>query len=100
MKDDKFPFPVNEFIEEEVPVKKNTFDPKTGHISSTYQTEKVKTMYINAPKEKVRCKDNDHYWKSYNPRKWLINCKNCNIVKRIYPPAYLKDGKIVRLQRV
>lgn len=100
MKDNKFPFPTDQFIEEEVPVKRNTYDPNTGRVSSTYQTEKVKTMYINAPYEKVRCKDNDHYWKSYNTRKWLINCKNCNIVKKIYPPARLQDGKIVRPQRV
>ncbi len=95
-----FPYPLDTFIEESVPVLKNRFNIETGKLSTTYEIEKVKTMYIHAPKNKVRCKDNEHEWYSYDPSKWLIACKNCNIVKRIYPGSYtLKDGKLIKNPR-
>lgn len=88
--------PVDTWVEEEVPVQKNKFDPTTGKIMTTYDLEKVRTKYINAPKEKFRCKSGEHYFRIFNAKRWMFACNNCPLVKRVFPTKYtLKDGKLI-----
>jgi hypothetical protein len=91
-----FPYPLNQEIEENVPVKKHRIDPKTNRVSTTYELEKVKTTYFHAPKNKFRCKPEDHEFKSYDPKKWLFTCTKCPLVKKVYPTHKLVGGKLVR----
>lgn len=90
-----FPHPLNEWIEEEVVVQKNKYDKDTGKIYRTHEIEKVKTKYFHAPPERIRCPKNDHYFVSFDPKKWLFVCKNCKTVKKVFPSHKLADGKIV-----
>lgn len=97
-KDDlkNFPLPLDTDIEEEVPVKKNAFDPKTGRITSNYQLEKVTTRYIHAPKEKLRCKPTTHIFQISDPNRWLFTCSNCPYAFKASPIAYIfKEGKLI-----
>jgi hypothetical protein len=93
---DKFPLPTNVWTEEEVPVKKTKFDPKTGKTFSSYELEKVKTMYIDAPKEKLRCKNGDHIFECINGSKGLFKCTNCPYHRQVYPSSYMfLNGRLV-----
>lgn len=83
-----FPKPLGEFIDEDVPVKKFQYDPNTRRIFSSYQMEKQKVMYIDAPKEKHRCKDGDHLFHVINPRKGIFSCSKCPYSRQVYPTTY------------
>lgn len=91
-----FDKPLNTFIEEEVPVKKNRFDPQSGRITSVTQMEKVKTMYIDAPAVKHRCKDGEHVFKCVDNHRYIFSCLNCRYSRKVYPTTYeFKDGKLI-----
>lgn len=84
-----FPYKLNEWTEEEVPVRKNKFDHKTGKVVSIYEMEKIKTMYINAPKEKLRCASGTHIFKPIgNPGNYTFGCVNCPFARKVYPTTY------------
>ncbi len=83
-------------IEEEVPVKKNSFDPKTGKVFSTYQLEKVRTRYINAPKETVSCKTSGHLYRVADPHRWMFACTKCPFTRRAFPTTHrFASGKLI-----
>ena len=86
----------NEFIEEQVPVRKLDYDHTKGTITSTYKLEKIKTKYIHAPYEKLRCPRGTHIFTSVDPKKNLFSCKNCAFYKKV-SPAYFKfvDGQLI-----
>ncbi len=84
-------------IEEDIPVKKNSFDPKTGKVFSTYQLEKVRTRYIDAPKEAVSCKVGGHNYRISNPHRWIFVCTKCPFAKRVFPTTHkFIKGQLIR----
>lgn len=85
--------PLDEFIEEEIPVQKNKFNPVTGKVFTSYDLEKVKTKYIEVPYEKIRCKDGEHIFKIKDVHKWVFSCENCNYSRKVYPVTYRYDEK-------
>jgi len=91
-----FPFPLGEWVEEQIPVKKNRFDPDTKSFNQTVEYEKVRTQYINAPKEMVRCSDNDHSFSVLDPHKWIFVCSNCHVRRKASPLKYkFLGGKLI-----
>lgn len=91
-----FPHPLGVFIDEEVPVKKFNYDPEKKRVFSTYQMEKQKTMYIDAPKEKHRCKDGEHNFVPVNPKKGIFSCTKCTYSRQVYPTTYMFiNGKLI-----
>lgn len=84
-------------IEEEVPVLKNQFDPKTHKVSSVYQLEKVRTRYIDAPKEKVSCKTGGHNYRVADKHRWIFACNNCTFARRAFPTTHrFSNGQLIR----
>lgn len=79
---------LGEDITEEIPVKKNSFDPKTGKVFSTYQLEKVHTRYIDAPKEKLSCKTGGHVYRIADPKRWIFACTRCPFARRVFPTTH------------
>jgi ribosomal protein L37AE/L43A len=91
-----FPHPLNEFIEEDIPVKKIRFDANTGKISQVTELEKQKTMYIDAKPEKTRCKSGEHYFKVINTSRGIFKCTKCPFHRQVYPTSYMYiDGKLI-----
>lgn len=88
--------PLNTFIEEDVPVQKFRYDPEKKKIFSSYQLEKQKVMYVNAPKEKYHCKSGEHIFHVVNPRKGVFTCDKCNFSRQVYPSTYMfKNGQLI-----
>lgn len=87
---------LGEDIEEEIPVKKNVFNPKTKTVMSTYQLEKVRTRYIEAVPEKLACKQGEHIYKVADPKQWLFFCTKCPHSKRVFPTTHtFSKGKLI-----
>lgn len=87
---------IGEFVEEEIPVQSIKFDPETKSVSMVTKMEKQKTMYIDAPKEKIRCKDGEHVFKVVDIHRYIFSCINCRYSRQVYPSTYLfKDGKLI-----
>lgn len=83
-------------IEEEIPVRKNSFDPKTNKVSSTYQMEKIRTRYIHAPKETVSCKTGGHNYRVSDTKRWIFVCTRCPFARRAFPFTHkFSDGKLI-----
>jgi len=85
--------PLNQFIEEDIPVQHLNYDPEKKRVFSSYQLEKVKTMYINAPKEKHRCSSGQHVFELANQRKAIFSCTKCSFSKKVYPSTYMYINK-------
>lgn len=79
---------LGEWTEEEIAVKKNHFDTKTGKVTSTYQLEKVRTKYVNAPKQKVSCKTGGHSYRIADSHKWIFTCEKCPYSKKAFPTTH------------
>jgi hypothetical protein len=79
---------LGEFTEEDIPVQGIKFDPETKSVSLTTKMEKQKVMYIDAPKEKVRCKDGEHFFECVDNHKYIFSCKNCHYSRQVYPTTY------------
>jgi len=91
-----FPHPLNEFIEEDVPVRKLHYDQDTKKVSSTVKMEKMKTMYVDAKPEKMRCQTGQHNFKIANSSKGLFRCTKCPYYRQVYPTTYMfKKGKLI-----
>ena len=96
-----FPFPLNQDIEEQVPVRKisvDEIDEKAGTAKFSVKTvlEKQTVRYIHAPKSKARCKDGEHIFRVYHAKKGLFACTHCPYVRKVYPSTYMfKDGKLI-----
>jgi len=87
---------LGEFVEEEIPVQKVKFDPDTKSVSMITKMEKQKTMYIDSPKEKVRCKNGEHIFKSVDPHKGIFGCTKCRYFRQVYPTTYkFEGGKLI-----
>lgn len=94
-----FDKPLDVFIEEDVPVRKNALDPKTGRITSIVQMEKQRTMYMDVPKEHYRCKSGEHNFEVTDTHKWIFSCTKCTYSRRVYPTTYkFIDGKLIHKQ--
>lgn len=90
---------IGEETVEEIPVKKVKFDPETGKTFSTYELEKVKTTYLDVPKEKFRCQDGDHIFKCVNGSKGIFSCENCPFYKKVHPTAFMfLNGRLISKQ--
>ncbi len=79
---------LGEDVMEEIPVKKNSFDPKTNKVFSTYQLEKVQTRYVHAPKETVSCKEGGHLYRIADPKRWMFVCTRCPFARRAFPTTH------------
>jgi len=92
-----FPFPLDTDIEEDIPVRKNKFDPATGKVYSVVELEKQKVRYINAPPEKHRCKPGDHTFIVINLKRSIFGCTKCQYSRMVYPTKYRYDEKTKKL---
>lgn len=91
-----FPHPIGVEIEEEIPVTKNQFNPTTGKVTTVIELEKVKTTYLDIPKEKLRCQDGDHLFKVVDGAKGLFSCTNCPYHRQVYPTSYMFiNGRLI-----
>ena len=79
---------LGEFVEEDVPVQGINYDPETKKVSIVTKLEKQKVMYIDAPKEKIRCKSGEHVFKSVDPHKGIFACTKCPYHRQVYPSTY------------
>jgi hypothetical protein len=96
MNNQKFDKPLNEWTEEQVPVRKVKYNPDTKQIITTTELETVKTMYIDAPLEKHRCKDGEHVFKCVDNGRYIFSCLNCPYSRKVYPITYsFIDGKLI-----
>lgn len=83
--------PLGQWIEEDTVVKGLDFDPKTKTVSVQDKIVKTKTMYIHAPKDKLRCKDGEHVFAVVDKHKYIFQCKNCRFSRKVYPTTYRFD---------
>ena len=93
-KPEDFPFPLDTDIEEQIPVKKIGVDiDENGNAKVSVKTvlEKQTVRYINAPKEKYRCKDGEHLFRVFNAGKWMFACINCPFVRKVLPTSHRFD---------
>jgi len=89
---------LGEFTEEDVPIEKIKFDPDTKKLSIVTQIEKRKVMYIEAPKEKIRCRDGEHIFKVVDKHRYIFTCTNpgCHYSRIVYPSTYkFEGGKLI-----
>ena len=87
---------LGEFIEEEIPVQKVKFDPDSKRVSVVTQMEKQKTMYIDAPKEKLRCRSGEHVFRCVDNGRYIFSCTKCPFSRQVYPTTYKYDnGKLI-----
>lgn len=91
-----FPHPLDTWIEEDIPVKRNKIDPDTGKVTTTTQLEKVKTKYMNVPPVKHRCQDGEHIFRVSDPNRGIFVCTICPYARQVFPTTYeFKDGKLI-----
>lgn len=97
-----FPHPLNEWIEEDVDVTVNepVFEGGKVTIKQRIEKQSQKTIYINAPKKKLSCKDADHYFDIVDVHTYEARCRYCMNHKFLIPAFHdLVDGKIVSRQQ-
>jgi hypothetical protein len=95
--EEKFDKPIGEWIEEDVQVLKHKFDLEKKRVVSVYEMEKQKTMYINAPKEKYRCKNGEHEFVCIDKHKYIFSCTKCQFCRKVYPTKYMYNSKTKKL---
>jgi hypothetical protein len=89
---------LNEFIEETVNVKRMIPKEVNGRIEMEVKDvpTKQRTMYIDAPERKIKCKDGEHSWYLKDNRRYIYACKKCGYHKKIYPVTHkFENGCIV-----
>lgn len=88
--------PLDQDVTEQIPVRKNVFDQKTGTVRSTVQLENVTVRYIHSPKDKVSCNRGEHDFHVVDNRKWLFACRSCAIQKKVTPFSHkFINGKLI-----
>jgi hypothetical protein len=94
---DKFPKPLNVFVDEEIPVKRFNLDPETNKITTSDEVAIARTMYIEAVPEKYRCKTGEHYFEPTIPLgHYIFKCRNCPFSRKVYPTTYrFENGKLI-----
>lgn len=96
MTNDKFSKPLNQWIEEEVPVTKNRINPKTGKVTSVVQLEKVRTKYIESIPKLQRCSSGEHIFKCVDQNRYIFSCIKCSYSRQVYPTTYkFENGKLI-----
>lgn len=93
---EKTGIPLDTDIEEQIPVRKvviDSIDEKAGTAKFSVKTvlEKQTVRYMNVPKSKYRCKDNEHTYRILAARKWLFGCTKCPFSRRVYPSTHTVD---------
>lgn len=88
-----FDKPLGQWVEEETPVTKNVYDPEKKRFITTSQIEKTKTMYIHAPKTKIRCKNGEHFFRVVDIHKYIFQCNKCRYARQVFPTTYKFDEK-------
>jgi hypothetical protein len=83
--------PIGKFIEETIMVPEHKFNPETGRMTIVNKLEKQKTMYIHAPKEKIRCKAGEHSFICLDNHKYIFGCTKCSYKRIVYPVKYRYD---------
>jgi hypothetical protein len=81
--------PLNEEVEEQIPVKK--YKIENGKVSTAIELETVKTTYIEVKPQKIRCKDGEHVFRVVDGSKGLFKCENCGFHRQVYPSVYQYD---------
>jgi len=95
----KFPFKLDEWIEEDIEV--TVIRPKLdrgGRLKLTPVVEKRKqrTFYTKGVVKKLSCKDDEHYFVPLDKKSGIVHCLHCTLHRKIYPVTHdLRDGKIV-----
>lgn len=84
----KFDKPFGQWVEEETPVKSIDVNPDTGKVSVQEKMVKSQSMYIHAPKTKLRCASGTHVFRLLDKHKYLFQCVNCPFVRQVFPTAY------------
>lgn len=87
-----YPFPLDTFIDENVPVQTHEYHPKTGTISTTVKMEKLRTKYIEAIPQKISCIKGSHDFYQSDKKKWIFTCRNCSLKKKVFPTVYRFDN--------
>ena len=90
---DKFTKPLNQWVEEETPIQKRTFDPESRRFITTTEIQRTKTIYYDVPKVKLRCQAGTHVFKVLDKHKYLFKCINCPFIRKVYPTTYKFDEK-------
>ena len=102
---EEFPFPLDQDIEEQVPVKRisvDEVDEKTGSAKFSVKTvmEKQTVRYMHVPKVKARCKPGDHVFRVLDAKKGMFGCTLCPFAARIHPANYMfKEGKLIHRRK-
>lgn len=87
---------LGEFIDEQIPVKTFEYNPDTKRVSTITKMENQKTMYIDAPKEKLRCKSGEHIFRCIDNHKYMFACIRCPFKRQVYPTTYrFEDGRLI-----
>ena len=84
--------PLNEEVEEQIPVKK--YKIENGKVSTAIELETVKTTYIEVKPQKIRCKDGEHVFQVVDGSKGLFECTLCPFHRQVYPIRYMYDKAI------
>ena len=88
-----YPFKVNEFIEEDVPIEVTTpvYDPKTKKVELKKETQtfKQKTYYSDSPPKKIVC--NEHTYVCVNKGRYLFQCTKCDWRRFALPVSFKFD---------
>jgi hypothetical protein len=85
---------LNEWVEEQIEVPSHEINPHTGEVKKSTKVETVKSIYIDPPKQKLRC--SDHYFESIDIHRYLFACKKCSFTRQVFPTTYrYEDGKLI-----
>jgi hypothetical protein len=86
----KYPFKTNEFIEEDITVRKVVAKEEEGKLKLEYENvpAKRKTMYIDSPVKKLVCKRGSHHFVMLDNRKYIFTCSNCSLHFKAFPHLY------------
>lgn len=103
MSDDKFPKPLDQWVDEEVEVPVMTaVHDRRGNIVGIKQStakRKVKTIYTKAEPRAVACAQGKHNWFMKDRHKHIAACKNPGCTKHRYLRAIFetidKEGHII-----
>jgi hypothetical protein len=91
---------LNEWIEEDVPVRRLVPKESKGGVrfDLVTQMEKQRAIYVDAPPVRVGCKKGEHEWYMANKHTYFCKCRKCSMGRSIFPVTHtIKDGHIIHL---
>lgn len=98
----KFNKPLNQWVEEEIPITINEvdFDGSKVTLKQKIEMQSQKTMYFDAPRNTLSCEPQDHYYDPVDKHTYRVKCRNCMDSKFLIPAFQdLVEGKIVSRQQ-